>query len=82
MADSGLESSGYGSESTRPSDIASHWLCRGRTNDLIKTLGWEMRQEMGLHPALSESGWRRALELWGFTAIPFFSAFEDPDWRP
>jgi hypothetical protein len=32
-----------------------------------------------LRGELPESRWRRVLALWGFTAVPFFRAFSDPD---
>jgi len=44
-------------------------------------LGWQARRDLGIHPGLPESRWRRVLELWGFSAIPFFSAFDDPEGR-
>lgn len=52
-----------------------------QTNDLMKDLGWDSRRELGLHPALPDSRWRRVLALWGFSATPFLSASDELDRR-
>lgn len=55
--------------------------CTGQTEHPVTELGWKARRDLGLHPGLPESGWRRVFALWSFTAVPFFSAFNDPDSR-
>jgi hypothetical protein len=42
---------------------------------------WKLEADtpLELRGELPGGGWRRVLALWGFTAVPFFRAFRDPD---